>query len=155
MRELIQLELDLQYHFRQPELLTRALTHSSYGHENTEADNEQLEFLGDAIVGVVMADWLYRALPNHSEGDLTVIRSTLVREETLARWASEIDLGEHLLLGRGEIRGHREFPGHRRPARDGLGQLRKIFAQHGGFVWPAGGQVHRRQVDLVVHHVRV
>jgi ribonuclease-3 len=105
---LVDLERRINIRFRDRELLRLALCHTSYVNERPDdapGSNERLEFLGDAIVGVVMADWLYRALPNHSEGDLTVIRSTLVREETLARWASEIDLGEHLLLGRGEIRG--------------------------------------------------
>lgn len=89
-------------------MLRNALCHTSYVNERPEdapSSNERLEFLGDAVLGAVMADWLYRALPDHSEGDLTVMRSSLVREETLAKWSREIDLGAHLLLGRGEVRG--------------------------------------------------
>jgi ribonuclease-3 len=85
-----------------------ALSHTSFVNERpgeSPGSNERLEFLGDAIVGAVISDWLYRSNPHVSEGDLTVIRSTLVREETLARWARDIDLGSHLLLGRGEALG--------------------------------------------------
>jgi len=85
-----------------------ALSHTSFVNERpgeSPGSNERLEFLGDAIVGAVISDWLYRSNPDVTEGDLTVIRSTLVREETLARWARDIDLGSHLLLGRGEALG--------------------------------------------------
>ncbi|MFN0074757.1 MAG: ribonuclease III [Chloroflexota bacterium] len=102
------LEHRINVSFRDAALLRQALCHTSYLNErpgDVPGSNERLEFLGDAILGAIMADWLYRSLPEHSEGDLTVIRSTLVREETLAIWAKQIDLGAHLLLGRGEVLG--------------------------------------------------
>ena len=108
------LEGRIKVRFRDKDLLRLALTHTSYVNErpsDVSGSNERLEFLGDAIVGAVISDWLYRAHPEQSEGDLTVLRSTLVREATLARWAQQIDLGAHLLLGRGEdIGGGRSRP---------------------------------------------
>lgn len=97
--------------FRDPELLQLALVHSSLLNEpDAELDdqltesNERLEFLGDAVLGLVVAEYLYRRFPDLPEGRLTVYRATLVRGETLARWARELGLGELLLIGRGEIR---------------------------------------------------
>lgn len=94
--------------FRQPKLLERALTHRSYAAEH----NERLEFLGDAILGCVIARHLYDSYPQLSEGDLSRLRSNLVREETLASLALKIDLGSHLKLGEGELRSG----GARRPS---------------------------------------
>ena len=102
------LERRIKVRFRDRDLLRLALSHTSYLNERPDeahGSNERLEFLGDAIVGAVISDWLYHSHPDQSEGDLTVIRSTLVREATLARWAREIDLGAYLLLGRGEALG--------------------------------------------------
>jgi ribonuclease-3 len=107
-RPLSALERRIKLRFRDRDVLRLALSHTSFVNErpgDSPGSNERLEFLGDAIVGAVISDWLYRSHPDVSEGDLTVIRSTLVREETLARWAREIDLGAHLLLGRGEALG--------------------------------------------------
>jgi ribonuclease III len=67
--------------------------------------NERLEFLGDAVLGVIVAHRLYEARPESPEGELTVLRAWLVRQSTLARWARKVVLGPHLLLGRGEARG--------------------------------------------------
>ena len=101
---LSELENALGYHFRDQSLLQNALTHRSYAHEslNGEPDNERLEFLGDSILGFVVAFALYRQFPEKPEGDLTRIRADLVCERNLARVASSIGLGKHLLLGRGE-----------------------------------------------------
>lgn len=86
-------------------LLTRALTHRSYINENPDSleDNERLEFLGDAILDFIVAAWLYHAYPEMTEGDLTLMRTALVRTEQLADFASMIDLGSALRLGQGEI----------------------------------------------------
>ncbi len=85
-------------------LLRRALTHASYLNENPDCDwgdNERLEFLGDAVGGFIAAEHIYERFPQWPEGWLTSLRSTLVRTETMARFAARIELGRHLLLGRG------------------------------------------------------
>jgi ribonuclease-3 len=94
--------------------LTRALTHRSYLNENPEAieDNERLEFLGDAVLDFLVGAWLYNRFPEMAEGNLTRLRSALVRTENLANFANEIDLGEAILLGHGENEGG----GRERPA---------------------------------------
>jgi len=86
-------------------LLSRSLTHRSYLNENKDAieDNERLEFLGDAVLDFVIADWLYNHYPEKPEGDLTRLRAALVHTDQLACFAREIDLGNALRLGRGEI----------------------------------------------------
>lgn len=85
-------------------LLTRALTHRSYANENSDAseDNERLEFLGDAVLDFIVGEWAYHRFPEMLEGDLTKIRSSLVRNERLAEFARHLDLGQALRLGRGE-----------------------------------------------------
>ena len=102
------LEQGLGYTFRDKSLLNHALTHSSYANENREkglGDNERLEFLGDSILGFVVADYLYAAFPDRPEGELTRIRADLVCEKNLAKAAATIELGEALLLGHGEAQG--------------------------------------------------
>lgn len=86
-------------------LLTRALTHRSYINEHPDAveDNERLEFLGDAVLDFVVGSWLYHHYPEMNEGDLTLMRTALVRTEQLADFAVMIDLGAALRLGQGEI----------------------------------------------------
>lgn len=86
-------------------LLSRALTHRSYLNENKDAieDNERLEFLGDAVLDFIVAEWLYNHYPEKPEGDLTRLRAALVHTDQLASFASVIDLGRALRLGRGEI----------------------------------------------------
>lgn len=99
----MQRQLGLQ--FKEPRLLREALTHTSYVNENpadTTADNERLEFLGDAVLDLLVAEELYRRYPQAREGDLTAMRAALVRTDTLARVSHRIDLPNHLLLGRGE-----------------------------------------------------
>lgn len=85
-------------------LLTRALTHRSYVNENPGAqeDNERLEFLGDAVLDFIVGAWAYNRFPEMPEGDLTKIRSAIVRNDQLANFARRIDLGRTLRLGRGE-----------------------------------------------------
>ncbi|NIS78832.1 MAG: ribonuclease III [Anaerolineales bacterium] len=90
--------------FKDSHLLRRALTHRSFVNENPEVleDNERLEYLGDAALDFLTAAWLYKHFPEMNEGQLTRLRSALVRTEQLAAFAEEIHLGEALLLGRGE-----------------------------------------------------
>jgi ribonuclease-3 len=90
----------LRYAFNDPGLLERALTHRSVGARN----NERLEFLGDAILGFLVAELLYQAEPDAHEGRLTRLRAHLVRRETLAAIARELELGEVLRLGPGELK---------------------------------------------------
>jgi ribonuclease-3 len=90
----------LGYQFRSPGLLRQALTHRSVGSRN----NERLEFLGDALLSCVIADALFRQFPDASEGDLSRMRAHLVKGETLAELAQELALGDHLLLGPGELK---------------------------------------------------
>ena len=105
---LTKLEQVLGYTFRNKALLENALTHSSYANENRERhlpDNERLEFLGDSILGFVVAEYLYRNFPDKPEGELTRIRADLVCERNLAEAAATIELGSYLLLGHGEEQG--------------------------------------------------
>jgi ribonuclease III len=86
-------------------LLTRALTHSSYLNEHPDLpseDNERLEFLGDAVLDFVAAEYLFRQYPEFAEGRLTSIRAALVRMETLSEYANQLQLGDQLRLGKGE-----------------------------------------------------
>ena len=98
-------EANLGYAFKERKLLEEALVHRSYPNENPDTavkDNERLEFLGDAFIGLVIANHLYARFPGLNEGNLTDHRSALVRRETLARLAISLDLGTHLLMGSGE-----------------------------------------------------
>ena len=94
------------YHFSDATLLDEALTHRSYANEQRArcADNERLEFLGDAILGLVIAEALFADEPPRPEGELSRLRSELVNAGTLARLARQIELGSSLYLGRGEVK---------------------------------------------------
>lgn len=99
------LEQKLRYTFRDPSLLEQALCHSSYANERRAQharSNERLEFLGDSILGLVTAEFLYRERPDWPEGELTRSRAALVCEKSLHEIALELELGKHLRLGRGE-----------------------------------------------------
>ena len=99
------LETAIGYRFRNISLLQNALTHSSYANErwhNSLMSNERLEFLGDSILGMVVAEYLYRTFPDRPEGELTRMRADMVCEKSLAAVAARIDLGRHLMLGNGE-----------------------------------------------------
>ena len=102
------LEEAIGYHFSNITLLQNALTHSSYANERWHdglMSNERLEFLGDSILGMVVADYLYKNFPNRPEGELTRMRADMVCETSLAAVAARVDLGRHLLLGHGEEQG--------------------------------------------------
>lgn len=106
MPDLELLESALGVEFPDRTMLERALVHRSYLNENPSYElgsNERLEFLGDAVLGAVSAEYLYLHFPDFSEGELTSLRAALVRTETLARWARLYSLGEYMLMGRGEV----------------------------------------------------
>ncbi|MEZ4643077.1 MAG: ribonuclease III [Chloroflexota bacterium] len=99
------LEANLGVKFRDYSLLTRALTHRSYLNENPHdalEDNERLEFLGDAVLDFVVGAYLYHHYPEMDEGSLTSLRAALVRAETLATFAQQVEIGRYLRLGYGE-----------------------------------------------------
>ena len=108
------LEEKLGYRFNQRALLENALTHSSYANENKARgcqSNERLEFLGDSVLGMVTADYLFRTHPDLPEGDLTRTRAALVCEGSLVEVAQQLNLGAYLKLGKGEdAGGGRERP---------------------------------------------
>ena len=110
--KLVELESALGYVFASQALLLRALTHSSLAQERAREDgdsepedNERLEFLGDAVLGLVVAEALYAEYPQWSEGELTRVRAQLVSREHMAAVAGRVDLGSYLRLSRGEERG--------------------------------------------------
>ena len=108
MPDIADLQQTLGVVFKEPVLFRQALIHSSYINENPAdipGHNERLEFLGDAVLGLVAAEELYRAFPALSEGELTRLRAALVRRDTLARVARSIDLGAFLFMGKGEEAG--------------------------------------------------
>jgi ribonuclease-3 len=132
-----QFESRLRYDFRARELLEQALTHRSAD----SVHNERLEFLGDAVLGLVVANALYRRFPQATEGQLSRLRASLVRRETLAAIARTLDLGDYLQLGPGELRSG----GHTRSSilADGLEAL---FAA----VYLDGGPVPAERVILAL-----
>ena len=106
-KEYVVLESRLCYTFRDRGLLEQALTHSSRARENETIggdDNESLEFLGDAVLGLVIADRLYRDCPDYDEGQKSKLKAQLVSAATLAQIGVDLDLGNYLLLGRGEAK---------------------------------------------------
>ncbi len=96
----------LGYTFKQPELMELALTHPSVSHERNEklANNQRLEFLGDAVLQLIISAELYKRFSNRDEGSLSKARARLVNREALAERATEIQLGEEIMLSRGEDR---------------------------------------------------
>lgn len=107
-----ELEKNIGYSFRNKELLELALSHSSYANEkHGRQDNERLEFLGDSVLGFITAEYLFSTLENRPEGELTKLRANAVCEKSLAVFANEINLGDYILLGKGEMMtGGRERP---------------------------------------------
>lgn len=118
----------LGYVFKQPSLLQRALTHRSYAPDHYE----RLEFLGDSILGCVIAKYLYSEYPDLSEGDLSRLRSNLVKESTLVVFAQQLNLGCFLRLGEGELKSG----GHKRPSilADAVEALFGAIFLDGGFL---------------------
>lgn len=101
------LEKRIGYSFRNKEILTEALTHSSYSNESKSKGkriecNERLEFLGDSVLSIIVSSYLFEHYKNKQEGDLTKIRASVVCEKALAKFAGEISLGDYIMLGHGE-----------------------------------------------------
>jgi ribonuclease III len=93
----------IKYKFKNKEYILEALTHSSYSNENKSYSfNERLEFLGDSVLGIVISDYLFKNEQELPEGELTKLRANIVCEESLSDVAKDINLGSHILLGRGE-----------------------------------------------------
>jgi len=103
-KSLHELEKKLGTSFLNKSLLNQSLTHSSYGHENKIPDNERLEFLGDAILKLVISEYIYHKYPDRAEGDLTKIRAAVISDETLAGVGRKLVLGVYLLLSANEKR---------------------------------------------------
>jgi len=103
--KIVVLENKINYHFSDATILINALTHSSYANEmrlEKEKNNERLEFLGDAVLELVTSEAVFKEYPNLSEGDLTKLRASIVCEQTLSVCAKDINIGEYVLLGKGE-----------------------------------------------------
>jgi ribonuclease-3 len=126
LADLTTLQKAMGVSFNDPSLLEQALVHSSYINENPDfalTSNERLEFLGDAILGFIVAEELYRRFTQLSEGEMTKMRSFLVQRDTLSRIAKNISLGDYLYLGKGE-----EASGGRRKPANLAGALEAIIA---------------------------
>ena len=104
-KDLNSLEKEIGYVFKKRSLLKQAVTHRSYANENRGSGpfNERLEFLGDAVLSLISANFLYKKFPSMAEGDLTKLRSSLVCTASLSEYARRIKLGDYLLLGKGEL----------------------------------------------------
>ncbi|WP_435163251.1 ribonuclease III [Paenibacillus glycanilyticus] len=110
-----ELQTRLQLRFKQLKLLKQAFTHTSYVNEHkhgTIEHNERLEFLGDAVLQLLVSEYLFAAYPNRPEGELTRMRASVVCEPSLAQFAERLELGAHIQLGRGE----EQLGGRQRPA---------------------------------------
>jgi ribonuclease-3 len=143
------LERTLGYRFRDPGLLEHALTHTSRANEDVSGgvfDNESLEFLGDAVLGFAIADLLFRRFPAEDEGWKSKMKASLVSTTSLARLAERLNLGDHLLLGRGE----EKTGGRRKQAllADGYEALIAAIYLDGG-VEHAAGFIQRQFADLI------
>ena len=102
---MLELENKIGYHFNNQALLREAITHSSYANEHKAQHikyNERLEFLGDAVLSIVVSDYIFKHCPELPEGELTKLRASLVCERTLFEFAKKIDLGSYLILSKGE-----------------------------------------------------
>lgn len=104
-KNLDEIQLNIDYNFKDIKLINTSLTHSSYANESkmkNYENNERLEFLGDVIVNLIVSEYIYHRFPQLPEGELTKIRATIVCESSLAFAAKKINLGNYLLLGKGE-----------------------------------------------------
>ncbi len=132
----------LDYRFKDPALLELALTHRSVSNQN----NERLEFLGDAVLGCIIAAELFARFPQASEGELTRLRASLVKGDTLAKIGRELALGDHLRLGSGELKSG----GFRRSSILACGVEAII-----GAVWNDGGYTAARQLVVRLYESRL
>src|SRR5260370_24760777 len=107
-RRLEELQEKIGIAFRDPSLLLEAMTHSSFANENphiSPRDNERLEYLGDAVLQLISAEYLYKMRPEAKEGEMTQVRSAMVNTNTLASLSEELGLGNYLYLGKGIAKG--------------------------------------------------
>ena len=147
--ELEPLERRIGYRFRDRGLLEHALTHSSRVHEDASGgvfDNESMEFLGDSVLGFVIADMLFREFPQHNEGQKSKLKASIVSAASLARLGEKIELGDYLILGRGE----EKTGGRRKHAliADWYEALIAAIYLDGG-IEPARGFIERQFADLI------
>jgi ribonuclease-3 len=152
--ELQPLERRIGYAFRDRGLLEHALTHRSRVHEDASGgviDNESLEFLGDSVLGFVIADMLFRQFPQHNEGHKSKLKASLVSATALARLGAELHLGDFLILGRGE----EKTGGRRKEAliADGYEALIAAIYLDGGLD-PARGFIERQFAALMIEAAR-
>ena len=155
MASLDVLQKTLGIRFKDRSLLEQALIHTSYINENPGlnlASNERLEFLGDAILGLIIAEELFQRFPDLSEGEMTKIRSSVVRRDALSRVAKAISLGDYLYLGKGEeASGGRRKPANLASALEAI--IAAIFLDQGliaarDFVLRAAGQKLNKGTEL-------
>ncbi|NQY73674.1 MAG: ribonuclease III, partial [Candidatus Margulisbacteria bacterium] len=104
MKKIQDLEKRIRYRFKNKQRVRAALTHPSFRYENSDVlvDNQRLEFLGDSVLGLLAADTLMKKNPDAPEGELTLLKSSLASGVALAKAAAEINLGDYLMMGRGE-----------------------------------------------------
>ena len=137
--ELTRLQKELGYSFSDTNLLTRCLTHVSYGRGKGDDHNETLEFLGDAVLDLAVSDLLMRRFPEKSEGDLSKMRASLVNAAALAEKATQLCLGELLRMGKGE-----ERSGGRKKKSILAGVFEALL---GAVYWEGGYEPARRVVE--------
>lgn len=139
-----ELQTRLQLRFKQLKLLKQAFTHTSYVNEHkhgTIEHNERLEFLGDAVLQLLVSEYLFTAYPNRPEGELTRMRASVVCEPSLAQFAERLELGQHIQLGRGE----EQLGGRQRPA-----LLADLFEAFVGAIFLDAG-IERTRAFLETH----
>ena len=110
--DLTDFEKNIGYNFKDKKLLKTALTHVSYAYENKGISNERIEFLGDAVLELVISKYLYKSMPNLSEGEMTKVRASVVCEKSLLEVAKKHNFGDFLYFGKSEIANK----GNQRPA---------------------------------------
>jgi len=140
--KLIALQENLGYRFQNKDFLIQAFTHATFAYEHQQEevyDNRRLEFLGDSILGFVVAEYLYEEYPNFSEGELTRRRSLLVNNNNLVEKANKMDLSRYLFLGKGE-----EKIGGRRNCANLSGSLEAVI----GAIYLDGGYAGAKKFIL-------
>ncbi|MBI5675132.1 MAG: ribonuclease III [Nitrospirae bacterium] len=137
------LEVSIGYTFRKKSLLKEAVTHKSFAHEKHKENilfNERMEFLGDAVLSIIISDYLYHAYPEYTESELSKVRAYTVQEATLAEAAGSLDIGSHLQLGKGE-----ELTGGRRKP----SLLANVFESVLGAIYLDGGLKKAKEFVLI------
>ncbi len=152
-KDLSVLEEKIGYKFKNIEYLNEALTHSSYANEvrNGIKCNERMEFLGDAVLSIISAEFLFEEFPDMAEGDLSKLRSSLVCTASLSGFAKEINLGNYLLMGKGEINNG----GQERPSilEDAFEALIAAVYLDGGMEYAKKHVLHFLEAELKNHRI--